>query len=370
MAGRLLALLALAALAAGCGDASSGPPTASAPPEAPQVVKTVHPEYKTRATAIETSGKAQFNEEQLVRVQAPSTGRVVEVLARPGEVVEPGQRLFLLDSPDLGQAKSDYAKAVADVERSQKALALARELFEARAIAQKEIRDTENDWRKAVTERERAAARLRTLGVPTEQFEAIANRADASTRITVTAPRSGVIVERNVALGQVVAYGQSDTPLNLFVVADLSTMWILADVYEPDVPKVRVGQTVSVTLPCCPGDRYEGRITYISDVVDKETRTVKVRAAVPNRGRALKAEMFVKVAIGTGTARVLVIPESAVHTEDRKTFVFVQSGESAYDRRPVKLGASFDGSVEVLEGVGPNDTVVSSGSILLKKSGK
>jgi len=370
MAGRLLALLVLAALAAGCGDASSGPPTASAPPEAPQVFKTVHPEYKTRATAIETSGKAQFNEEQLVRVQAPSTGRVVEVLARPGEVVEPGQRLFLLDSPDLGQAKSDYAKAVADVERSQKALALARELFEARAIAQKEIRETENDWRKAVSERERAAARLRTLGVPTEQFEAIANRADASTRITVTAPRSGVIVERNVTPGQVVAYGQSDTPLNLFVVADLSTMWILADVYEPDVPKVRVGQTVSVTLPCCPGDRYEGRITYISDVVDKETRTVKVRAVVPNRGRALKAEMFVKAAIATGSSSVLTLPQSAVHRADGQTFVLVQKAKDDYERRPVRLGAEMNGSVEVLEGVTPDDLVVAQGSILLKKIAK
>jgi cobalt-zinc-cadmium efflux system membrane fusion protein len=370
MAGRLLALLVLATFAAGCGDASSGPPTASAPPEAPQVVKTVHPEYKTRATAIETSGKAQFNEEQLVRVQAPSTGRVVEVLARPGEVVEPGQRLFLLDSPDLGQAKSDYAKAVADVERSQKALALARELFEARAIAQKEIRETENDWRKAGAERERAAARLRTLGVPAEQFEAIANRADASTRITVTAPRSGIIVERNVAPGQVVAYGQSDTPLNLFVIADLSTMWILADVYEPDVPRVRVGQTLSVTLPCCPGDRYEGRITYISDVVDKETRTVKVRAVVPNRGRALKAEMFVKAAIATGSARVLTLPQSAVHRADGQTFVLAQKAQNDYERRPVRLGAEMNGSVEVLEGVTPDDLVVAQGSILLKRTAK
>ncbi|HKB23626.1 MAG TPA: efflux RND transporter periplasmic adaptor subunit [Methylomirabilota bacterium] len=368
---RLLLLLLGAALAAGCGDASSGPPAAPGPAaHAPPVVKTVHPEYKTRATAIETSGKAQFNEEQLARVQAPLTGRVVEVLARPGDLVESGQRLFVLDSPDLGQAKSDYAKAAADVERAQKALDLARELFEARAIAQKEIRETENDWRKAIAERERAASRLRTLGVPPAQLEAVAARADASTRIVVTAPRSGIIVERNVAPGQVVAYGQSDTPLNLFVIADLSTMWVVADVYEPDVPKVRLGQAVTVTLPCCPGDRYEGRVSYISDTVDKETRTVKVRAVVPNRGRALKAEMFVKVAIGTGTSRVLAIPESAVHTEERKTFVLVQTGRDAYTRRPVRLGATFDGLAEVIEGVGPDDLVVTSGGILLKKSGK
>src|SRR5260370_26798613 len=136
---RLLLLLLGAALAAGCGDASWGPPAAPGPAaHAPPVVKTVHPEYKTRATAIETSGKAQFNEEQLARVQAPLTGRVVEVLARPGDLVESGQRLFVLDSPDLGQAKSDYAKAAADVEPAQKAPDLARALFEATATAHKD----------------------------------------------------------------------------------------------------------------------------------------------------------------------------------------------------------------------------------------
>jgi cobalt-zinc-cadmium efflux system membrane fusion protein len=368
---RLLLLLSGATCAAACGDANSGAPTASAPSaEPPAVVKTIRPEYKMRVTTIETSGKLQFNEEQLGRVQAPATGRIVEVFARPGDVVEPGQRLFALDSPDLGAAKSDYAKAVPDVERSQKALALARELFEVRAIAQKEVRDAENDYRKTVAERERAAARLRALGVPAEQLESIANRGDASTRIVVTAPRSGVIVERNVAPGQVVAYGQSDTPVSVFVIADLSTMWVLADVYEPDVPKVRLGQQVSVTLPCCPGDRYEGRVIYISDSVDKETRTVKVRAVVPNRSRALKAEMFVKATIGTGATKVLAIPDSAVQAENRNTFVFVQAGPGTYDRRPVRLGSSFDGLVEVLDGVGPDDQVVSSGSILLKKSGK
>jgi cobalt-zinc-cadmium efflux system membrane fusion protein len=151
------------------------------------------------------------------RITAPATGRVLEVLARPGEVVEPGHRLLVLDSPDLGLAKSDYAKATADAERADHALKLARDLFEVRAVAQKEIREAENDYRKAVAERERAVSRLRTLGVSD-------GPADASTTMVVTAPRSGVIVERNVSPGQVVAYGQSDTPINLFVI-DLG-MWV------------------------------------------------------------------------------------------------------------------------------------------------
>ena len=369
-------LLSTLILSAAVGACSRGPDDAAAKakPEpaaasaSSVAVTVVSPRYQERAATLETSGKAQFNEETLARVHAPVTGRVLEVLARPGEMVEPGHRLLVIDSPDLGAAKSDYAKAVADVERADAALRLARELFEVKAVPQKDIREAENDYRKSVAERERAAARLRTLGIGAEQLPAIASRADVGTSIVVVAPRSGVIVERNVAPGQVVAYGQSDTPVNLFVIADVSTMWVLADVYEPDVPRVRRGQRVTVTLPCCAGDRFEGTVDYISDIVDKETRTVKVRAVVPNRGRTLKAEMFVKVAIATGTARVLTVPQSAIHREGGQTYLLVQTGNEQYVRRPVRLGAEFAGVVEVIEGVTPADRVAGSGSILIKKA--
>src|SRR5262249_18071775 len=137
---------------------------------------------------------------------------------------------------------------------------------------------------------------------------------------------------------------------------------------EPDVPKIRLGQAVVVTPPCCPGERYEGRVANISDAVDKETRTLKVRAVVPNRGRSLKAEMFVKVAITTGATRVLVLPQGAIHRDGGETFVLVERGKDDYERRLVQLGAELDGSVEVREGVSPKDRVVSAGGILLKKS--
>jgi RND family efflux transporter MFP subunit len=186
----------------------------------------------------------------------------------------------------------------------------------------------------------------------------------------VRAPRSGVIVERNVSAGQVVAYGQSDTPVSLFVIANLSTMWVLADVYEPDVPKVHLNERVRVTLPCCPQDRYEGKLDNISAAVDKETRTLKVRAVVPNRGGALKAEMFVKVAINTGSAHALTLPQSAIQRTDGAIFVLAEKGQGAYERRMVKTGAEFDGVVEIMEGVTPQDRIVSVGGILLKQAVK
>jgi len=374
-----IVLLLVAALCAACRNGSSE--TRRSAQDLPQkaqpfaagaaaAIKTVAPEYRTRAATIETSGKIQFNEEQLVRVNAPLTGRVVEVLGRPGDVVESGHRLLVLDSPDLGAAKSDYAKAVADLERSEKALNLDRDLFEVKAISEKEVHDAENEYRKAAAEKERAASRLLALGLPQAQLKNVANREDTSTQIVVSAPRGGVIVERNVTSGQAVTFGQSDTPTNLFVIADLSSMWVVADVYEPDIPKVRLGQSVTITPPCCPNERFDGKVTYISDSVDPQTRTVKVRAVVPNRGRMLKAEMFVRATMNTGSSTVLAIPQSAVQSEEGQTFVLVDKGNGRYERRPVKLGSDLDGIVEVVAGITPQDRIVSTGSILLKKSEK
>lgn len=369
---RPLALVLLALVVSGCSDSKSAPLSepAAAPGKAVNPVTIVRPEIRTRAASLETTGKVQFDEEQLVRVNAHVTGRVVEVLARPGQVVEPGHPLFVLDSPDLGLAKSDYAKAVSDLARSERALKLARELFEVKAIPDKDIREAENDNNKSLAERDRAAARLRTLGIRSDQLKDIADRADASTSVTVRAPRSGVIVERNISPGQVVAYGQSDTPLSLFVIANLSTMWVLADVYEPDVPKIRLGEAVRVTLPCCPQNRYEGKVAHIGAAVDKDSRTLKVRAVVPNPGGILKGEMFVKVSIDTGSAQVLTLPQSAIQRSDGATFVLIEKGKGEYERRAVRTGVEFDGLTEILEGVTPQDRVVSTGGVLLKRDAR
>jgi membrane fusion protein, heavy metal efflux system len=369
---RPVALLLLATVVSGCNDSKSAQLAHPTPPPGAAVnpVTVVRPEIRTRAAVLETTGKIQFNEEQLVRVNAPITGRVIEVLTRPGDVIETGHPLFVLDSPDLGQAKSDYAKAVSDLARSERAIKLAKEIFEIKAIPEKDIREAENVHKKSLAERDRAAARLRTLGIRADHLKDIADRADASTTVTVKAPRSGGGVERNISPGQVVPYGQSDTPVSLFVIANLSTMWVLADVYEPDVPKVRLGERLHVTLPCCPRDRYEGKVIHIGAAVDKDSRTLKVRALVPNTGGVLKGEMFVKVSIDTGSSQALTLPQSAIQRSDGATFVLLEKGKGEYERRPVRTGSEFNDLTEILEGVTPQDRVVSTGGILLKRNAR
>src|SRR2546428_9728397 len=238
----------VAARAAGCEGSAPSPAAAPKPGEARVAgsadvpIEVVTPQARMRRGILETSGKVQFNEEAVTRVHSPVTGRVVEVLSKPGDIVEVGHALFSIESPDLGQAKSDYAKALTDVERADKALRLAKELFEVKAIPQKDIREAESDYRKSVAERERAASRLRTLGVSPPQPGDAASRIDTSTRLVVSAPRSGIVVERNVAPGQVVPYRQSGTPVNLFVISGLTSLCVQADVYEPDIARVHRDQ--------------------------------------------------------------------------------------------------------------------------------
>ncbi len=125
-----------------------------------------------------------------------------------------------------------------------------------------------------------------------------------------------------------------------------------------------------MTLPCCPGERYEGRVAAVGDVIDKESRTLKVRVVVPNRGRMLKAEMFARATIATGTRPAPVRPIGAIHREGSAPFVLVERGKDDYERRPVKIGPEGDGVVEILEGVTPAERVVSGGGILLKRAAR
>ncbi|MBI3733323.1 MAG: efflux RND transporter periplasmic adaptor subunit [Chloroflexi bacterium] len=331
------------------------------------VVEVTYPAYRQRTSVLGTTGKIQYDEERLARVCAPLTGRVIEVRARLGDAVRAGQPLAVIDSPDLGTATSEYVKADADVARTSAQLEVKRDVYRVGGVAKRELRDAENEFRKAVAERKRARARLSMLGVPEARLRGVTADSLDST-LVVTAPRNGVVVERNAVAGQVSVYGQSDTPSSLFVIAELSSVWAVVDVYEPDIPRIAVGQVVSVTLPSRPEKPYAGRVTNVAASVDPVTRTVKVRAQVPNLVGVLKNEMFVNASIATGDERVLTVPQAAIHREEGATFVLLETSPGAYRRQSVKLGEETEETVEVLEGLGPSDRVASTGSILLKSS--
>lgn len=246
------------------------------------------------AAMLRTSGKAAFNEERLSYVSSPLVGRVTEIRARPGEHVDAGQVLAVIDSPELGSASSEFIKARADLVLAQRNSALVRQLWEAKAMARKDVQRAEDELLKAKTEVRRARERLVSFGISETTLDRPLDALHVQSLLVLSAPIGGTVVERALTLGQIVG---GDPAQRLYVLADLTALWVSADVYEKDLPLVHAGEEVSVHAAAWPRETFLGRIDYIGDTVDANSRTVKVRLAVANDRLLLKPEMFVTATI-------------------------------------------------------------------------
>jgi cobalt-zinc-cadmium efflux system membrane fusion protein len=313
---------------------------------------------------VRTSGKAGFDLEHLSYVSSPLVGRVVDIRARLGEHVEAGQTLAVIDSPDLGSASSEFIKARADLTLAQRANELAQQLWAAKAMARKDVQRAEDEYVKAKTDLRRTRERLLSLSVPEAELDRPLDALHVRSQFNLTAPIGGTVVERNVTLGQIVG---GDPAQRLYVVADLTQLWVTADIYEKDLPLIHPGEEVRVHAAPWPQERFQGRIDYVGDTVDPTTRTVKVRLTVDNRRLLLKPEMFVTASIHTGgTTVVLTVSLAAVHGEGSEhPYVFTALENDRFERRPVTLGAKSEERVAITAGLTAQDRVVTDGSILL-----
>jgi len=313
---------------------------------------------------VRTSGKAGFDLEHLSYVSSPLVGRVVDIRARLGERVEAGQVLAVIDSPDLGSASSEFIKARADLTLAQRSNELAQQLWAAKAMARKDVQKAEDEYVKAKTDLRRTRERLLSLGVPEAELDRPLDTLHVRSQFNLTAPIGGTVVERNVTLGQIVG---ADPAQRLYVVADLTQLWVTADIYEKDLPLIHPGEEVGVQAAAWPQEHFQGRIDYVGDTVDPNTRTVKVRLTVDNRRLLLKPEMFVTASIHTeGTTTVLTVSLAAVHGEgSEQPHVFTTLENDRFERRPVTLGARVEDRVAISAGLTAQDHVVTEGSILL-----
>lgn len=313
---------------------------------------------------VRTSGKAGFDQEHLSYASSPLVGRIVDIRARLGGHVEAGQVLAVIDSPDLGSASSEFIKARADLVLAQRSNELAQELWAAKAMARKDVQKAEDEYVKAKTDLRRTRERLLSLGVPEAELDRPLDALHVRSQFNLTAPISGTVVERNVTLGQIVG---GDPAQRLYVVADLTQLWVTADIYEKDLPLIHTGEDVGVQAAAWPQEQFQGRIDYVGDTVDPNTRTVKVRLTVDNRRLLLKPEMFVTAIIHTeGTATVLTVPLAAVHGEgSEQPYVFAALENNRFEQRPVTLGAKSGDRVAITAGLTAQDRVVTEGSILL-----
>jgi membrane fusion protein, heavy metal efflux system len=320
---------------------------------------------QVETVSILTYGKASFNQDRLSYVSSPLAGRIVALSVRAGEHVDAGHVLATIDSADLGAASSEFIKARADLLLSERSFNLAQELLTAKAMARKDFQKAEDDYTKAKVDLRRTRERLLSLGLPQPDLDGPLDALHVRSQLELKAPISGTVVDRDVTLGQMVG---GDTPQRLFVIAELSELWVTADVYEKDLPLVHTGEAVSVRAAAWPAEEFTGQIDYVGDTVDANSRTVKIRATVDNRRLLLKPEMFVTAAVRTtGTISVLSVPLAALHGEGSgQPFVFVAAADDRFVRRSVTLGAHRDDAVVITTGLSPQDRVVTEGSILLK----
>ncbi len=321
------------------------------------------------------TGKVSFNEDRLTPVYTPYAGRVLEVLAHKGAEVRPGQPLLVLESPelvtvqnDLAAARSDLSKAKIGLDATQMAAERARNLHTQGAIATKAEEQAEMELARAQDEQRRAQAvlagvehRLALFGKKPEEIARLGGQVDR--HIVIRAPIAGTVVERKVGLGQ---YLRADASDALFLIADLSTVWVLADVYESDLADIRLNAPVEVSVASYPHLTLPTRIAAINPTVDPASRTVRVRCLVQNADGLLKPDMFAKIKVRSHTSHtLLVVPVSAVLSQGTETVVFVEEEPGRFRQRQVQLGREMQGSIVVQSGVRPGERVVTRGVLLI-----
>jgi cobalt-zinc-cadmium efflux system membrane fusion protein len=283
-----------------------------------------------------------------VPVVSMAAGRVVEIKARLGDQVKKGQPLLTLNSPDLAAAFSDFHKFSADEALAKRQLERSQFLYSHGAIAQKDVDVAESADKKARVDTATAAERIRLLG---------GDAGHPTSLIELTAPVSGVIVEQNVAgTGGVKSLDNSP---NLFTIADLSMVWVLGDVYENDLTKVRLGQAAEVRFNAFPDRVFKGRVSNIGQILDANTRAAKVRLEIANASGLLRPNMFGTVTFFAPGRPMPAVPVAAVLRLHDKSWVFVPAGEKRFKRQEVQLGAVLPGAMqEILGGVKRGDQIV------------
>ncbi len=320
------------------------------------------PLQKRALTQVLTAtGKVQCNEDHMSRVIAPVTGQVLQLSVKVGDSVRKGETLLYLNSREAAAALTEHLESHKDLDLAEKTYVMTKDLYEHQAASGIALQQAESDLAKAKARVARTEETLQVFGLEPSEADPSSG---LTPRIPIRSPISGTIIERNVTEGQFVQ--PEATPLLL--IADLSSVWVIADIFERDLHSVRVGERAEVRTDAYPDESFVARIARISDVVDSSTRTLKVRFLVSNPGARLKPEMFASVRLFLNeNATGLTVPATAVFDEGGVSFVFVRTGERSFTRRRVDVLPDGAGQVRISSGLHPTEEVVSEGSLLLRQ---
>jgi membrane fusion protein, heavy metal efflux system len=319
---------------------------------------TVQPTKLTRTLRL--TGAVAYNAFNTTPVITQVGGPVSRILVVPGEHVRTGQPMLEVSSPDYSQLLDAYLKAADSFRLANKNYVRAQDLYQHHAIAERDLEQAESDRNQAQADINAAEQGMKILGIKNPSDLA---KAPTSAQIPVLAPIGGEVVERLVSPGQVVQAGQTQA----FTISDLSTVWVLANVYQADLAFVRSGDDVDVQTDAYPGS-FHGRISYVSPALDPNTRTLQARIVVDNPGEKLKRDMYCTVTVTAGSiADAIAVPDSSVLRDDNnQPFVYIATGSNQFGRRDVEIGSSQKGQTQILKGISVGEKVVGDGSLFLQ----
>lgn len=327
-----------------------------------------------------TEGKITVNEDQSTPIYSPYSGRVKKLLARPGDELEAGQPLFVLEATDAVQVHNDFMAAVSALAKARSQLKLSstiearqRELYEGKAVALKDLQQAQadaavaqSDVRSAESALEAARNRLRILGRTDEEIARFEQQRSISSEMPIVSPISGTVVQRKVGPGQFISSGSGDP---VFLIGDLSSVWLIAYVRETEAPKVHVGQSVRFTVLAYPDRVFTSNVSYVATSLDPSTRRLLVRAAIDNADGALKPEMYATVTILTGEGDAsLAIPRDSVIYEGDTARVWVTRDRKTAELKKIDTGLLDGKMIQVNEGLSPEDQIITRGSLFIDRA--
>ncbi len=329
-----------------------------------------------------TEGKIAVDEDRSTPIFSPYAGRVIKLFVKPGDTVTVGQALFTVQAADMVQAQNDFISAATALNKARSAQNLAqiidkrqRLLYEGKAVPLKEVQNAraaldaaENDVRSAEVALEATRNRLRILGKTDQEITDFQEKGTIDPATLITAPIAGTIVQRKVGPGQYVGSGSTDP---VFIIGDLSTVWVVAFIRETEAPIVHVGQQIYFTVLAYPDRSFPATISYVAAALDPATRRLLVRATINNDAGLLKPEMFASVKILSGESdKAVAVPRDAIIYEGDAARVWVvrdKDSEKAIELRRIKVGLTNGSMVEVLKGLAPGDRVVTKGSLFIDR---
>jgi membrane fusion protein, heavy metal efflux system len=331
--------------------------------DASQIQQVQTEELSTHAPedAIKATGTVEFNADRMARVLPPVSGQVRDLAVKVGDSVLKDSVLFVLSSREVAGAISDHRASHKDLELAEKTFAMTDDLFAHQAASRMALQQAENDVAKARAKVLQSEEVLQVLGLDGHQED---DAAHVPSRLPVRSPITGTIMERTVTSGQFV--GPDNPPL--LTIADLTNVWVQADVFERDVRHISVGQKADVTTAAYPDQHFIAEVSHVGDVVDPQTRTAKVRILVANPHLRLKPGMFASVSLSMPDAgSFLTVPAKAVLVENGKSFAYVQVGALEFHRREIDTLASGTDRLRIVRGLMPGDRVITDGVLLLRQ---